>query len=230
MVNHIFTGTVDKIAFQFRNILAGIAFEGTVIGDIQVDPINPHTPSICPQAVIGVYQDTHQGIVADRGYVIRRKEVVDTRFTIFIPLQQTALYQGNPKISVFVFIHRIHRRRGIVFGIRTPTRPQFCLKPLRRKQVDATGFSTQPNGLTIGKQAVDGIAVDGNSHSFTGLTNERESIRVFIIDIQSVKGGYNQVSPFRQFDIRYIGLAQHPGAVGGVTITFQTLPGMVVFE
>ena len=172
MINHIFAGTVDKVSFQFRNILTSITLEGTVIGDIQVDLINPHTPGICPQAVIGIYQDTHQGIVADRGYVIGRKEVVDARFTIFIPLHQAALYQGYPEVPVLVFIHRIHRRRGVVFCIRTPTRPQFRLKPFRREQVDATGFSTQPNGLTIGKQAVDGITVDGNSPSFTGLTNE----------------------------------------------------------
>jgi len=46
------------------------------------------------------------------------------------------------------------------------------LQTLRGKQVNASGFSTQPDGLSIGEQAVDGITVNGYSTPVTGLTDE----------------------------------------------------------
>ena len=70
MINHIFAGTVDEVTFQFGNILAGITFESTVIGDIQIQFVDTHAPGICPQTIVRVYQNPHQGVVADGSDVI----------------------------------------------------------------------------------------------------------------------------------------------------------------
>ena len=92
VIDHIFTSTINKVTFQFGNILTGIALKGTVIGNIQVQFVNAHTPGICPQTIIGVNQQSGNSVITDGSYIVRRKKMMGTSLFLLIPFHQSTFY------------------------------------------------------------------------------------------------------------------------------------------
>ena len=163
--------------------------------------------------------------------------MVGTVLAFPVPLHQAALHKCNPEVAVLVFVYGIYGCRSVSCGCGSTgcygsisARPQFGLQALRREKVDAAGFRTEPDGFSISEQAVDGVTIDGDVTPVAGLADKGESIRIFMVNVQAVEGRDNQMPAFCKFDVRYVSLAQHSGAMGGVSVSLQTAFGMVVFE
>ena len=126
-IQPVFTGTVDEIALQRRNLLARITLETPVTRHVQVELIDADAPGISPKMLVRIQQKPTDCIVTQGGNIARRERIVVARILLGIPFHQTTLHHAHPKMAQRIFSNGIdgrldtlvHRRTGPELRLQT---------------------------------------------------------------------------------------------------------------
>ena len=138
--------------------------------------------------------------------------------------QQPLFGHGQIEVAPSVLGHSVRLDGGILSLLRQWL-PQPCLHPLGCQQVCSGLLCAHAECLSVsGQQAGQCTAVQ----SVSPAADVAEAVRLAVIHVQSVQRGGYQAAVCHQCQVCDVSLAQHTRPMGGVPISFQVAPAVVV--